>query len=204
MHGCPEVPTDTDGDAIPDMFDACPRRAGLPNGDRKLHGCAEVPDRDHDRVPDERDACPDEQGVASEDAVKNGCPPPPPAARLETAQIVISEQVLFETGTAAIRAESDGILGEVRRVLEGHPELVLVEIQGHTDATGSPELNRKLSRDRAEAVMAWLVSRGIAKERLRAVGHGADQPLADNESDAGREKNRRVEFRIVERKEAAP
>jgi OOP family OmpA-OmpF porin len=205
MHGCPEVPTDTDGDAIPDMFDACPRRAGLPDIDRKRHGCPEIMDRDRDRVPDERDACPDEKGIPSEEAEKNGCPPPPPpppTARLETTQIVISEQVRFETGTAAIRAESDGILGQVRSVLEQHPELALVEIQGHTDATGSAELNRKLSRERAEAVMAWLVARGIAKERLRAVGHGAGIPIADNELESGREKNRRVEFRIIERKEA--
>ncbi len=202
MHGCPEVPTDTDGDAIPDMFDACPRRAGEPSVDRRTHGCPKLPDRDRDRVPDERDACPDVKGVESADADKNGCPPPPPAARLEAAEIVISEQVLFETGTASIRSESDAILGEVSRVLREHPELSLVEVQGHTDSTGAAELNRKLSSDRARAVMDWLFSHGIEKERLRAVGHGADKPIADNETDAGREKNRRVEFRVIERKEA--
>jgi outer membrane protein OmpA-like peptidoglycan-associated protein len=200
MHGCPELPTDTDGDAIPDMFDACPRHAGLPSTDRRQHGCPPIQDRDRDGVADEHDACPDAKGVPHSEPEKNGCPPPPPAARLEAARIVISEQVLFETGTASIRPESDAILGEVLRVLTEHPELTLVEVQGHTDSTGAAELNRKLSRDRAEAVVAWLVTRGIAKERLRAEGHGADKPIADNETEAGREKNRRVEFRVIERK----
>lgn len=201
MHGCPELPTDTDGDAIPDLFDACPQRAGQPSTIRTQHGCPPIQDRDRDGVADEQDACPDVKGVPHAEAEKNGCPPPAPAARLEAAQIVISEQVLFETGTASIRAESDAILGEVLRVLGEHPELGLVEVQGHTDSTGAAELNRKLSRDRAEAVVAWLVAHGIAKERLRAEGHGADKPIADNESEAGREKNRRVEFRVIERKE---
>jgi outer membrane protein OmpA-like peptidoglycan-associated protein len=201
MHGCPEVATDTDGDAIPDIFDACPQRAGLPSAVRKQHGCPKVADRDRDGVPDESDACPDESGVTSTDAAKNGCPAPPPEARLEAARIVISEQVLFETGTAAIKPESDPILSEVLRVLREHPELSLVEVQGHTDATGSAETNRSLSDARAHSVVDWLVAHGVPRERLRAIGHGAERPIADNESEVGREKNRRVEFRVIEREE---
>jgi outer membrane protein OmpA-like peptidoglycan-associated protein len=203
MHGCPELATDTDGDAIPDIFDACPQRAGLPNSVRKQHGCPPIMDRDRDRVPDENDACPDVAGEPSADTAQHGCPPPPPEARLEAEQIVISEQVLFETGTATIKPASDSILSEVLQVLRDHPELLLVEVQGHTDSTGSAETNRKLSHDRAHSVVDWLVARGVPRERLRAEGHGAERPIADNETETGRERNRRVEFRVIER-EAKP
>jgi outer membrane protein OmpA-like peptidoglycan-associated protein len=124
-------------------------------------------------------------------------PAPPPAASLVESKIEISEQVQFETGTAVLRAESDGILAQVLRVLGEHPELTAIEIEGHTDNTGTPELNRTLSRQRAEAVLAWLVARGVAPTRLQAKGYGQDRPIDDNATEAGRAKNRRVEFRVL-------
>jgi outer membrane protein OmpA-like peptidoglycan-associated protein len=167
MNGCPELPTDSDGDAIPDMFDACPRTPGPANVERRLHGCPPPP------------------------------PKPPPKAELVAEQIVISEQVQFETGTAALKAESDAVLGQVARVLADHPELELVEVQGHTDDTGTPELNQRLSDDRARAVVTWLAGHGVAASRLVAKGYGQERPIADNATEEGRAKNRRVEFRVV-------
>jgi outer membrane protein OmpA-like peptidoglycan-associated protein len=122
-------------------------------------------------------------------------------------QIAISEQVQFEVNTAVIRPESDSLLEEVAGILRAHPELLRVEVQGHTDSTGTPELNRRLSQERAQAVTAWLVARGIDPTRLTAVGYGETAPIGDNASEEGRTKNRRVEFRILEQREkeeAAP
>jgi outer membrane protein OmpA-like peptidoglycan-associated protein len=118
-------------------------------------------------------------------------------------QIAISEQVQFETNTAVIRTESDSLLEEVAGILRAHPELVRVEVQGHTDATGTPEHNVRLSGERARAVMAWLVARGIDEGRLSAVGYGETVPLGDNATDEGRTRNRRVEFRILEQRKPA-
>lgn len=211
MNGCPELPPDFDSDEIPDQFDACPKEPGIPTGDRRTHGCPKPVDGDGDGIFDRDDACPKDKGVKSPDRSKNGCPPPPPppppVARVEAEQVVISEQVQFEHGTAVLRPESDGILSEVAKVLADHPELELVEIAGHTDDTGTPAVNDKLSNDRASSVMKWLVDHGTAAGRLVAKGYGQSAPIADNASEEGRAKNRRVEFRILKRaepKEAAP
>jgi len=87
--------------------------------------------------------------------------------------------------------------GELRRaqvlLLQDDPALKL-SIDGHTDATGAAERNRTLSKERAEAVRAALLAKGIAAERLSAQGFGPDKPLADNGSEEGRAKNRRVEL----------
>ncbi len=182
MNGCPEAPLDSDGDSIPDGFDACPREPGEPTGVRRTHGCP-------------KSALP----VAPPTVAPPAPLPEPPAATVSEHAITISEQVQFETGTAVIRPESEAILGAVRRALHEHPEIRLLEIQGHTDDTGTPELNQRLSQERAAAVLAWLVAHGVDAARLRPVGYGQTQPLADNTSDEGRATNRRVEFRILER-----
>lgn len=205
MNGCPEVPPDFDGDGIPDENDACPKEPGEPTGKRGTHGCPKPVDTDSDGIPNKLDACPDVQGVESKDPAKNGCPPPPPPAAILTGEaITISEQVQFEHGTAVLRPESDAILKEVLDVLDKHPEIEQVEVQGHTDDTGTPEINLKLSTDRANAVVAWLVAHGAAKERLTGKGYGETKPIADNADEAGRAKNRRVEFRVVKQKGTEP
>jgi outer membrane protein OmpA-like peptidoglycan-associated protein len=88
----------------------------------------------------------------------------------------------------------------VADVLQAHVELVRLEVQGHTDSTGSKALNQRLSQARADAVMNALVSRGVEKGRLTAKGYGQDMPIADNTSEEGRQKNRRVQFSIVEKR----
>jgi OmpA-OmpF porin, OOP family len=126
--------------------------------------------------------------------------PPPPAATVAESEISISEQVQFETGTAVLRGESAAILTAVAAALAQHPEIELIEIQGHTDDTGTPEFNQRLSQERAEAVLSWLVAQGIQASRLRPIGYGQSRPLSQNSSEAGRAMNRRVEFRIITRR----
>ena len=199
MHGCPPVPSDTDGDGIPDTIDACPRTPGEPSIVRKRHGCPKPQDRDQDSIVDTDDACPDQAGVESNDPERRGCPPPKPKAALEQSQIAITEQVQFETGTAVIRDDSSELLQQVVNVLQSHPEVESCEVAGHTDDTGKPDLNRQLSEARARAVMSWLVARGIDAKRLSARGYGESRPIADNTSEEGRARNRRVEFLILRR-----
>ena len=81
--------------------------------------------------------------------------------------------------------------------MKGNPQIELVEVQGHTDTTGSAAINRTLSKGRAESVRKYLVGKGVAKGRLTAKGYGPDVPIADNATPEGREQNRRVEFKIL-------
>lgn len=106
-------------------------------------------------------------------------------------ELKLKQQVHFQTGSAVILPDSQAIIEELAEVLRSKPEMRL-EIQGHTDNTGTAAFNQRLSQERAEAVRAALVGAGIAADRLDAKGYGQDKPLAPNTSEANRAKNRRV------------
>jgi outer membrane protein OmpA-like peptidoglycan-associated protein len=99
----------------------------------------------------------------------------------------------FDTGMATIKPESEKVLTEVLGMLEGQPTWKM-KIEGHTDATGTKAGNLVLSQKRAEAVVAWLNQKGIPPSRLLADGLGDTKPVADNSTDQGRARNRRVEL----------
>lgn len=199
-NGCPpeEKPKDSDGDGILDPADACPTVKGIEQQDPKLNGCPPVPpkDSDGDGILDKDDACPAEKGAPDKDPTKNGCPK---SVRVSDNEIIILEQVQFDTGKATIKNESNALLDEVGQVFSQHPEINKVEVQGHTDNRGAAAMNKKLSQSRADAVRKALIARGIAAERLVAKGYGPDKPVADNDTDDGRQKNRRVQFLIVDK-----
>ncbi len=191
-NGCPP---DRDGDGIIDSRDACPDIKGVASEDPEQNGCP--PDTDGDGIRDDKDACPNEKGVADEDPTKNGCPK---AVRVTESEIVILEQVQFKTGSAQILPASDDLLTQVAAVLNEHPEIKQIEVQGHTDSRGGKTYNQKLSERRSAAVKKWLVERGqIEAARLESRGYGLTQPIDDNTTDEGRQKNRRVQFRITEK-----
>ena len=98
--------------------------------------------------------------------------------------------------SAKIDAASEPLLARAYELLTEYPGLY-VEVSGHTSADGNAERNMTLSLQRAEAVKAALVKRGIDGARILTVGHGADKLIADNKTDEGRRKNRRIEFRIM-------
>jgi OmpA-OmpF porin, OOP family len=123
-------------------------------------------------------------------------PPPPPEPKIE--KIEITDKIQFEIGKAKLKKVSFKILDQVVKVMTERPGVKKVQIEGHTDATGDPQRNRGLSQRRAEAVMDYLVKKGIAPARLVAKGFGPDKPVAPNETEVGREANRRVEFTIIE------
>jgi len=149
-------------------------------------------------------AQPETEPPAAEPA-RDGAPaaaePPPALVKLTRDRIEILQSVQFETARDVIRPESERLLGEVAQVLVGHPELTRVGVEGHTDAKGSTSFNVVLSEKRAIAVKRWLVERGgVDATRLDAEGFGPARPLDSNDTEEGRARNRRVEFRIVERR----
>jgi OOP family OmpA-OmpF porin len=198
-NGCPP-PKDRDGDGILDADDACPDVKGIADPDPKKNGCPPPVDTDHDGIIDDEDACPTEKGPRNEDPKKNGCP----TVHVTNSEIVILEQVQFDTNQATIKKVSDQLLDEVAAVLTSHEEITQVEVQGHTDSRAAPAHNKQLSQARAQAVVKALIKRGVAKERLTAKGYGQEVPIADNDTDAGRQQNRRVQFAIRDKSKGTP
>lgn len=117
--------------------------------------------------------------------------------QLKGDHIEVGESILFETGKATVDARSTDLLDAVGDILKASPNITKLTIEGHTDATGDAAFNKSLSQDRADAVKAYLAARGIDAGRLEAVGYGAEKPVASNDTDEGRAKNRRVEFRVT-------
>ena len=116
-------------------------------------------------------------------------------AVLKNDKIEISDNVLFETGSDHILPESHSLLDEVAAVLDNHPEVEHIRVEGHTDSQGNSDSNQTLSQKRAEAVRTYLIDNdGIDPARLEAEGFGDTSPIADNDTDEGRAQNRRVEF----------
>jgi OOP family OmpA-OmpF porin len=191
-NGCP-LAKDTDGDGIPDAEDACPTIPGIKSIDPAKNGCPG--DRDGDGIRDDLDACPDVPGLPSKDPKRNGCP----RAMVTDKEINILEQVEFETGSAKIKPASDALLAEIAGIFRKFTDIARVEVQGHTDNQGNQAANKTLSQQRAESVKKALVARGIDPKRLFAKGFGSDVPIAGNETEDGRAKNRRVQFVILER-----
>ena len=190
-NGCPP---DRDGDGVLDSEDACPDTAGVRTSDPKTNGCPPDPDRDKDGIPNDQDACPDEPGKPSPDPKRNGCP----LAFVSQGQIKILDQVKFVTNSAAIQPgkDSEDVLSAVLKVLTEHAEIKRLRVEGHTDNAGAAAYNKTLSQSRADSVVGWLVKRGVAKDRLVAVGFGMERPIVENTTPEGRRQNRRVEFHI--------
>ncbi len=210
-NGCP-IP-DTDKDGINDEEDKCPDVAGL----ARYGGCP-IPDTDKDGINDEEDKCPTEAGPAS----NQGCPfidtdgdgvadaddkcPTVAGTKANYGCPEIKEEVItkinfaaqniyFASGKHTLLSKSFKGLDEVAQIMKDNAETIL-SIDGHTDNTGSDELNQKLSENRAAAVKNYLVKKGVEESRLTAAGHGPSNPVADNKTAAGRQKNRRVELKL--------
>lgn len=203
--GCP----DTDNDSIIDSKDMCPNEFGLLiNG-----GC---PDRDNDSIIDAKDMCPDLKGLAINngcpdsdndgvfdhkdmcpltpgDSTNNGCP-----VIAEKEQEVINtafENLEFVVGSAEIKMSSFNALNELSVLLIKHDNWKL-KIIGHTDDVGDEKVNMKLSEDRAKSVKEFLESKNVSSSQIITEGKGETDPVASNDTEVGRAKNRRVELNI--------
>jgi OOP family OmpA-OmpF porin len=191
------VSHDRDHDGVPDDRDVCPDIPEDRDGVQDTDGCPEN-DADGDGVPDSQDKCPTEKETINGYKDDDGCPDEGPAQVIvENGKITILKRVNFQLGSAVIEKDSYSILNQVALVLRAHPEIKRIRVEGHTDETGTRELNMQLSRERANAVRRYLISRGVRPSRLSAQGFGPDRPIAKGNDEAARAKNRRVEF-VVE------
>ncbi|MDY7117257.1 OmpA family protein [Halomonas sp. SSL-5] len=120
-------------------------------------------------------------------------PEPEPEPEPVFEPVTLSSDVTFAFDSAELRPGAASELNEVASTLNNNPE-VRVTIAGHTDAVGSNEYNLNLSQERADSVASYLMSQGVAGNRMRTVGYGEERPVATNETDAGRAMNRRVEI----------
>lgn len=196
--GCPDP--DNDGDKIPDDQDECINEPETYNGYKDEDGCPDVaPDRDHDGIPDNIDKCPDQPENYNGFEDEDGCPDKGPAlVKVSDTGMKILEKIEFATNKDTIQGHSSfQVLDAVAGAMKGHKEVWLLEVQGHTDNVGSAADNRVLSQKRAEAVVKFLISKGVTADRLVAKGYGPDKPIDDNRFVAGRGKNRRVEFTVL-------
>lgn len=195
-NGCPDPDKDKDGVCDPWVgekhqeakyaavckgIDKCPDKAGPAEN----QGCPDT-DRDNDGVVDRLDKCPDQAGPAE----TQGCPPK--TKEITRGQLIL-KGVNFESGKAILKANSYAVLDQIAESLREWSE-VKIEIQGHTDKAGTAAKNLELSQKRAETVRQYLIDKGIAADRLTAVGYGPDRPIASNKTAAGRALNRRVEL----------
>jgi outer membrane protein OmpA-like peptidoglycan-associated protein len=175
-HGCP-IP-DSDQDGVNDEEDSCKNIAGS----AKYHGCP-IPDSDHDGVNDELDKCPDLPGPAE----NQGCP----VAAINKRAQLLAASIMFNSNSTVLTGSSYPAIRELADSLKANPDMNLL-IEGHTDNTGQPAYNMKLSIDRANAVKKVLLSQGVSENRIQIKGYGDTEPISDNKTAAGKARNRRV------------
>lgn len=123
---------------------------------------------------------------------------PPPRVEVRDNKIEIHEKIQFDYDKAVIKEVSFGLMNEIASVIAKNPQIKKIRIEGNASAEGNARHNKTLSEQRAQAVMKYLNEHGVTPGELVAVGYGADRPIADNSTEEGREKNRRVEFVILE------
>ena len=201
--GCPDPDNDQDG--ILDVDDLCPNDPEDVDGFQDKDGCPD-PDNDHDRILDADDQCPMKDGETPEETREtyngvdddDGCPDRGRVVVTDT-KIEILDKVYFEYNKATIKSQSFPILDAVAATLDGNPDILLVEIQGHTDERGGDAYNLDLSDRRAASVKQYLVDKGIDASRLKSQGYGETQPLDARHNEEAWAKNRRVEFLILKR-----
>ncbi len=210
LNGCP----DADGDGIADKDDMCPNakgtkaNKGCPDADGdgvldKDDKCATVagpaanggcpwPDTDGDGVLDKDDDCKNEVGPAS----NKGCPEPVIAKKEMEVIEFSAKSILFNTGRSSFKAGVTKQLDAIAEIMNKNAKATF-EVGGHTDSTGSDKINQKLSDKRANAVIAYLVGKGVDASRLTSKGYGAANPVDSNKTRAGRANNRRVEIKLT-------
>lgn len=182
--GCADP--DNDQDRVLDVADRCPVVAGI----EANQGCPD-PDGDGDTVVDRLDSCPAEKGAPD----NAGCPQPQ-LVKVADDKLEIIESVYFKLDRGIIEERSFALLDNVAAVIANHPDLT-IQVEGHTDDQGNDAYNLDLSQRRAQAVVDYLIKKGVAAPRLRSRGFGETKPIADNQSRDGRAQNRRVVFTII-------
>jgi outer membrane protein OmpA-like peptidoglycan-associated protein len=187
--------TDPDGDGIIGDADKCPneKEDGLPPDPKD--GCAS-PDPDGDGIIAPTDQCPNEPETKNGYQDADGCPDTPRVVVTKT-EVKISEKIMFAFAKATIEPASQNLLDEIAFVINDNPQIEYLEVAGHADRIGTDPVNVLLTKRRAEAVVEALVKRRVDPRRMHPQGYGNFCQLDPGESEAAREKNRRVEFKIM-------
>ena len=185
--GCPNKDADGDGVLLPD--DKCPTEKGV-----APDGC--VHDKDADGILDDVDKCPDQPETKNGFEDADGCPDELPKEVAKFAGVI--KGIQFDFGKATIRKESNKVLDDAIKVLTQYNELRIM-ISGHTDNVGEASKNIELSQARANSVKEYMVSKGIDTSRIETRGAGPNEPVADNATDKGRQENRRIEFKLLQK-----
>lgn len=181
LGGCP----DSDFDGVADKNDDCPNE----KGSKALKGC---PDTDKDGIIDKLDLCPKVKGTKK----NKGCPEEKKeVVKTDKTPKVSLYTVYFESADADITSASKMVLNTIVKMFKKESKYRL-NIEGHTDSEGDDKLNNVLSKKRASIVKDYLVKNGISKDRLVTSGFGEQKPIADNNTEQGKAKNRRVELYI--------
>ena len=188
--------TDPDGDGIVGDADRCPneKEDGLPPDPKD--GC-KSPDPDGDGILGDADKCPNEPETKNGFEDEDGCPDKAPRVQVTKTEVKINEKILFSFGKATIEQGSQSLLDEIAYVINDHPQIEYLEVAGHADKVGTDATNAQLTKSRAQAVLDALGKRGVDKRRMHAQGYGSHCQIDPGESEPSREKNRRVEFKIM-------
>ena len=190
--GVPDL--DNDGDGVLDVNDGAPNEPEDMDGFKDGDGVPDY-DNDQDGIADVDDQCPNEPETINDYQDEDGCPDSF-IPDVQTDHLVL-EGVTFATGSANLTPDARNVLRTVANQLRVRED-VRVRIVGHTDNTGNENNNRRLSKDRADSVKQFLVSNGIRANRLVTEGRGSSQPIADNSTEGGRTRNRRIEFELLD------
>jgi len=200
--GCPDP--DNDNDKLLDVDDLCPNDPEDYDQFEDEDGCPDL-DNDKDRILDKDDNCPNEPETYNNVDDDDGCPDRGPARETET-EIIVMKPIEFEFNRAVIKPDSFKILDAVIASMQGNPDILLVEVAGHTDERGDDVYNLDLSDKRAAAVMLYLTTHGTKRDatpidanRLASQGYGETQPKDRRSNEQAWAKNRRVDFLILKR-----
>ncbi len=196
LDGCPDLDNDQDG--FQDDVDKCPNDKEDRDQFEDDDGCPDL-DNDKDGIKDTDDRCPMQpetiNGVTDED----GCPDKKyTLIKVTKERIEISQKVRFKTGRSKVLKASFEMLDQVADAIVTN-KIRKVLVEGHTDDVGAASTNMRLSQKRADAVRDYLVSKKVSADVLDAIGFGETRPLDAAKTRAARKKNRRVEFKIIER-----
>ncbi len=194
----PPPPPDSDGDGLIDSEDKCPTVPEDGNPPDPKDGCPNL-DLDGDNILIPQDKCPDQPETVNSFEDDDGCPDTKPIAQLTEKSVEISQKIQFKKASAAIESESQVVIDAVADLLNGHPEVELVVVEGHASKEGAAYFNKTLTQQRVDSVVKGLAAKGVAKERLVSQGYGFYCPIDPGDTPEALEMNRRVEFKIVYR-----